>query len=179
MGFSLMVRYEGNAGEMSTAIRREIYASDPALAVFAEKTMEEHLSDALIFPKVAAAVFGIFGLSGLLLASVGLYGVMSYAVSSRTREIGVRLALGATQNGVRRLVVRQGMMLSAIAFTIGLPMALAASKIAARALYGVGAHDWVTFTAAPCFLACTALIACWFPARRAAAMEPQRALRHE
>jgi predicted permease len=179
MGFSLMVRYEGNAAEMSTAIRREIYASDPALAVFAEKTMEEHLSDALIFPKVAAAVFGIFGLSGLLLASVGLYGVMSCAVSSRTREIGVRLALGATQSGVRRLVVRQGMMLSAIAFTIGLPMALAASKVAARALYGVGAHDCVTFTAVPCFLACTALLACWFPARRAAAVEPQRALRHE
>jgi predicted permease len=179
MGFSLLVRYEGNAAEISTAIRREIHASDPALAVFAEKTMKEHLSDALIFPKVAAAVFGIFGLSGLLLASVGLYGLMSYAVSSRTREIGVRLALGATQNGVRRLVVRQGMMLSAIAFTIGLPMALAASKVAARALYGVAAHDWVTFTGVPCFMACTALIACWFPAQRAAAVEPQRALCHE
>ncbi|HTF64670.1 MAG TPA: ABC transporter permease [Edaphobacter sp.] len=179
MGYSLLVHYEGNAAEISTAIRREIRDSDPSLAVFAEKTMEEHLSDALIFPKVAAAVFGIFGLSGLLLACVGLYGVMSYAVSSRTREIGVRLALGATRNGVRRLVVRQGMMLSAIAFIIGLPMALAASKVAARALYGVAAHDWVTFTGVPCFLAFTALIACWFPAQRAASVEPQRALRHE
>jgi predicted permease len=179
MGVSLLVRYKGNAAEISTAIRREIRASDPSLAVFAEKTMEEHLTDALIFPKIAATVFGIFGLSGLLLACVGLYGVMSFAVSSRTREIGVRLALGATRNGVRRLVVRQGMMLSAVAFVIGLPMALAASKVAARVLYGVTAHDWVTFIGVPCFLASTVLIACWFPAQRAASVEPQKALRNE
>jgi predicted permease len=179
MGFSLMVRYEGNAAELATAMRREIHASDPALAVFSEKTMEEHLSDALIFPKVAAAVFGIFGLAGLLLASVGLYGVMSYAVSSRTREIGIRLALGATRRGVRSLIVRQGMVLSLIALGIGLPIALAASKVAARTLYGIAPHDWMTFTAAPCFLAGVALVACWLPARRAATVEPQTALRHE
>ncbi|HEX3939911.1 MAG TPA: FtsX-like permease family protein [Acidobacteriaceae bacterium] len=141
--------------------------------------MEEHLSDALILPRTAAAIFGVFGFAGLLLASVGLYGVTSYAVSSRTREIGIRLALGATHRGVRRMIVGQGMTLSALALAVGLPAALAASKIAARVLYGIAPHDWVTFTVVPCFLACVALATCWFPARRAAAIEPQAALRHE
>jgi predicted permease len=179
MGFSLMVRYEGNAAELIAALHRETHALDPALAIFSETTMQEHLSDALIVPRVAATVFGIFGFSGLLLASVGLYGVMSYAVSRRTREIGIRLALGATHDGVQRLIVRQGMVLALVALTIGLPMALAASKVVSGVLYGVTPHDWLTFTAVPCFLAGIAFIACWLPARRATSVEPQIALRHE
>ena len=179
MGFSLLVRYEGNPAELAAALHRETHALDPTLAIFSETTMHDHLSDALIVPRVASAVFGIFGLSGLLLASVGLYGVMSYAVSRRTREIGIRLALGATHDGVQRLVVRQGMVLALIAVAIGLPMALAASKVVSGILYGVTPHDWVTFTSVPCFLAGVALIACWLPARRAAGVEPQIALRHE
>jgi predicted permease len=179
MGFSLMVRYQGNAALLSAAMRAEMQALDPTLAVFSEKTMEEHLSDALIFPKVEAAVFGIFGFAGLLLAAVGLYGVMSYSVSSRTREIGIRLALGATHSGVQRLVVRQGMLLSCVALAIGLPLALAAAKVAARALYGIAPNDWVTFTVVPVFLATVTLVASWMPARSAAAVDPQTALRHE
>jgi ABC-type antimicrobial peptide transport system permease subunit len=94
------------------------------LAIFGEKTIEEYLSDALILPRVSAAMFGFFGLAGLLLATVGLYGVMSYSVSSRTSEIGIRLALGATRSGVQRLIVRQGVLLSCIAMGIGLPKQL-------------------------------------------------------
>ncbi|HTZ60261.1 MAG TPA: ABC transporter permease [Acidobacteriaceae bacterium] len=179
MGFSLMVRYEGSPAEVASALQRETHAIDPTLAVYGQATMQEHLSDALIMPRVAAMVFGTFGLAGLLLASVGLYGVMSYTVSRRTREIGIRLALGATHDGVRRLVVRQGMVLAMVAVAIGLPLALAASKVLSGVLYGVTPHDWVTFTVAPCFLACVALIACWLPAQRAAGVEPQIALRHE
>jgi predicted permease len=179
MGFSLVARYQGNTAQLASAMRMEMHAVDPMLAVFGEKTMEEHLSDALLLPKVAVAVFGLFGAAGLLLASVGLYGVMSYAVSSRTREIGIRLALGATHTGVRRLIVRQGMILTFIALGIGLPIALGASKVAAGVLYGITAHDWMTFTVVPCFLAGVALAACWLPARRAAAIEPLTALRHE
>jgi FtsX-like permease family/MacB-like periplasmic core domain len=179
MGFSLVVRYEGNPAELAGALHSEIHAVDPALAIFGEKTMNEHLSDALFFPKVASTVFGIFGLTGLLLALIGLYGVMSYAVNSRTREIGIRLALGATQGGVQRLIVRQGMVLACVALGVGLPVSLASSKVAARVLYGIAPYDWVTFTGVPCFLAVVTLIACWLPAHRAAAVEPQTVLRHE
>ena len=179
MGFSLMVLYEGNPAELAAAMRNEVHTIDPKLAVFNETTMEDHLNDALILPRVAAAVFGIFGFSGLLLAAVGLYSVMSYSVSSRTREIGIRLALGATHDGVRRLIVRQGMLLSCVALVIGLPIALGASKVAARVLYGIAPHDLMTFTLVPIFLAAVALLACWIPARRAATVDPQTALRHE
>ena len=179
VGFSLLVRYEGNAAEVAAALQNEIHAQDPLLAVFGEQRMEDHLSNALIFPRVGAAVFGIFGLSGLLLAAVGLYSVISYSVSSRMREIGIRLALGATRSGVRGLVVRQGMLLSCVALVIGLPIALTASKVAARALYGIAPHDWMTFSAVPVFLAAVSFLACWVPARRAASVEPQTALRHE
>ncbi len=178
-GFSLLVRYEGNAAELRTAVRNEIHTLDPQLAIFNEKTIEEHLSDALILPRVSAAMFGFFGFSGLLLAAVGLYGVMSYSVSSRTSEIGIRLALGATRGGVQRLIVRQGLLLSCIAMGIGLPLAWAASKVVAGVLYGIAPHDWITFTTVPAFLAAVTLLACWIPARRAATVEPQTALRHE
>ena len=178
-GFSLLVRYTGNAAELRTAVRNEIHALDPQLAIFNEKTIEEHLSDAMILPRVSAAMFGFFGLAGLLLAAIGLYGVMSYSVSSRTSEIGIRLALGATRGGVQRLIVRQGVLLSCIAMLIGLPLAWAASRIAAGVLYGIAPHDWITFTTVPAFLAAVTLLACWIPARRAATVEPQTALRHE
>jgi predicted permease len=178
-GFSLLVRYEGNAPELRTTVRNEIHALNPQLAIFNEKTIEEHLSDAQILPRVSAAMFGFFGLAGLLLAAVGLYGVMSYSVSSRTAEIGIRLALGATRSGVQRLVVRQGVLLACIAMGIGLPLALAATRVVAGVLYGIAPHDWITFTTVPAFLAAVTLLACWIPARRAATVEPQTALRHE
>ncbi len=179
MGFTLLAHEQGNAAQLAAAIRNEVHEIDPALAVFGEKTIEEHLSDSLVLPRVAAAVFGLFGFAGLLLAAVGLYSVMSYSVSSRMHEIGVRLALGATRGRVQRMVVQQGMWLSCVAVGIGLPIAFAASKVAAQMLYGITPHDWVTFTAVPVFLAVVALAACWFPARRAAMVEPQTALRHE
>jgi ABC-type antimicrobial peptide transport system permease subunit len=104
---------------------------------------------------------------------------MSYSVSSRTAEIGIRLALGATRSGVQRLVVRQGVLLACIAMGIGLPLALAATRVVAGVLYGIAPHDWITFTTVPAFLAAVTLLACWIPARRAATVEPQTALRHE
>jgi predicted permease len=179
LGYSLMVHYEGNMAELAAAMRKEIHAIDPKLAVFNEKEMKEHIDDALIIPRVESAVFGTFGLAGLLLAAVGLYGLMSYSVQRRTHEIGIRLALGATRSGVQTLVVKQGMTLAVIALVIGAPLALAASKIAAKLQYGVSAYDAVTFTCVPIFLAAIALVACCIPAQRAATIEPQTALRHE
>jgi ABC-type antimicrobial peptide transport system permease subunit len=152
---------------------------DPSLAVFSDTTIEDHLSDALLLPRLSAAMFGIFGIAGLLLAAVGLYGVMSYSVSTRTREIGIRLAMGATRGSVLRLIVWQGMLLSCIALGIGLPLALGASKVASGVLYGITFHDRMTFTTVSLFLAAVTMLACWIPARRAITVEPQTALRHE
>jgi ABC-type antimicrobial peptide transport system permease subunit len=147
------------------------------MAIYNEETMEEHIRSAYFLPRVAAALFGVFGSIGLVLAAIGLYGVMSYAVGRRRREIGIRMAMGAHRGSVERLVVRQGMTLAAIATALGWPAAWALSKLAASFLYGIQPHDAITFTAAPVVLAAVALAACWIPARRAARINPTEALR--
>jgi ABC-type antimicrobial peptide transport system permease subunit len=141
--------------------------------------MEEHLRSALFLPRLAGTLFGVFGITGLLLAAIGLYGIMSYSVSRRTREIGIRIALGAQIGAVQRLIVRQGMLLSAIAVALGLPAALVGAKFSSSFLYGVRPHDLVTFLTVPLLLLGIALVACWLPARRASRIDPQTALRYE
>jgi ABC-type antimicrobial peptide transport system permease subunit len=179
MGYTLVVHTQGNAGALAEPVRRQIYALDANLAIYNEETMEEHVRAAYFLPRLAATLFGVFGGIGLVLAAVGLYGVMSYAVSRRTREIGIRMALGAHAGAVARLVVRQGMVLAAIAVLLGWPAAWMLSKLASSFLYGIQPHDMVTFIAVPIFLAFIALIACWLPARRAASVNPVEALRTE
>ena len=141
--------------------------------------MEEHLRSALFLPRLAGTLFGTFGIIGLLLATVGLYSIMSYSVSRRTREIGIRLALGAQIAAVQRLIVRQGLLLTTIALLLGVPSALVAAKFSASFLYGVHPHDLVTFVTVPLVLLGVALLACWIPARRAARVDAQTALRYE
>jgi ABC-type antimicrobial peptide transport system permease subunit len=141
--------------------------------------MEEHVRSAYFLPRLAATLFGVFGGIGLVLAGVGLYGVMSYAVSRRTREIGIRMALGAHSGNVSRLIVRQGMVLAVIAMVLGWPVGWMLSRFASSFLYGINPHDAVTFVAVPVFLEAIALVACWLPARRAAAVDPVHALRTE
>ena len=178
-GFSLVVQTRGNPAAMETAVHNEIHTLDPTMAIFNAETMEEHLRDARVLPRLASTLFGIFGITGLILTAVGLYGIMSYSVSRRTREIGIRLALGAQIGAVQRLFVRQGLMLTLVAIALGLPCALALAKFATSILYGIHPHDPVTFTAVPFFLATVALLACWIPARRIARVNPQKALRYE
>jgi predicted permease len=179
LGYSVLVRTAGAPAALAGAVRREIHSLDPTLAIFNAETMEEHLRNALFLPRLAGTLFGVFGIVGLLLAAVGLYGVMSYSVSRRTREIGIRLALGAQSGEVRRLVVRQGMLLTLIAIALGLTAATAVAKFSSSFLYGVQPHDLVTFTGVPLFLAAVAFLACWIPSRRAARVDPLTALRHE
>jgi len=179
LGYSLMVHYEGNGAEVASALRNEVHSVDSSLGVFNEKEMADQVKASLLIPRAESAIFGTFGFVGLLLATVGLYGVMSYSVQRRTQEMGIRLALGATRGGVQRLIVRQGMMLAMVALMIGLPLALGASKIAAGLQAGIAAYDAISFTLMPLFLATVALLACWIPARRAATVDPQTALRHE
>ncbi len=176
-GYSLMVRYTGDPSALSAAIRHEINSLDPSLAVFNTQTIEEHLRDALFLPRLAGTLFGVFGFIGILLATVGLYGVMSYTVSRRTHEIGIRIALGAQTGAVQRLIVTQGLRLTVIAIVLGLPLALAASKLSASILYGVRPHDVVTFTTIPVIFLVVALLACWIPSRRASRVDPMKTLR--
>jgi ABC-type antimicrobial peptide transport system permease subunit len=179
MGNTLVVRTAGNPATIKEAVRLQIHALDPAMAVFNEETMEEHVRTAFFLPHLAAALFGVFGAIGLVLATVGLYGVMSYAVSRRTREIGIRMAMGARPGTVERLVLRQGFLLTLIAVGLGWPAAWMLAKLASRFLYGIQPHDIVTFVLVPPFLIAVSAIACWIPARRAASIDPMQALRTE
>ncbi len=179
MGYTIVVRSAAVTPELTESVRKEIHALDPVLAIYNVDTMESHLRDALFLPRLAGTLFGVFGFVGLTLAAVGLYGVMSYSVSRRKNEIGVRLALGAQARQVRRLVVRQGMSLVLIASMLGLGVALAAAKVAASFLYGVTPYDPTTFIVVPFFLAAVALLACWLPARQAAKLDPMVTLRSE
>jgi len=179
MGYTIVVRSATITPELTESVRKEIHALDPALAIYNADTMESHLRDALFLPRLAGTLFGVFGFVGLTLAAVGLYGVMSYSVSRRRNEIGVRMALGAQAKQVRQLIVRQGMSLVLIASAIGLAAALAVAKVAASFLYGVKPHDPTTFLVVPLFLAAVALTACWLPARQAAKLDPMVTLRSE
>jgi ABC-type antimicrobial peptide transport system permease subunit len=156
-----------------------VYALDPTMAIYNEETMQEHIRTAYFLPRLAATLFSVFGGIGLVLAAVGLYGVMSYAVSRRKREIGIRMALGARPGTVEGMVVRQGMTLAAVALLLGWPAAWMVSKLAESFLYGIQPHDAVTFAAVPVLLAGVAWGACWIPARRAARINPTEALRME
>lgn len=177
MGYTLIVHTPGDPATLAEPVRRQVYALDPNIAIYNEETMEEHVKAAYFLPRLAATLFGVFGCIGLVLAAVGLYGVMCYTVSRRTREIGVRMAMGARRSVVERLIVRQGMVLALIAMLLGWPAAWMISKLAVSFLYGIEPHDSLTFTIAPLFLSVIALIACWLPARRAASVDPVRALR--
>jgi predicted permease len=179
LGYELIVRYQGDSAAVTNEVRSQIHALDPAMAVYNAETIEEHLRSALFLPRLGGTLFGVFGITGLLLAAIGLYGIMSYSVTRRTREMGIRLALGAQRGAVQRLVVRQGMLLTAIAVGLGLPAALVAAKFSSSFLYGVRPHDLATFLTVPLLLLGIALVACWIPARRASRIDPQAALRYE
>jgi predicted permease len=179
MGYTLVIRTAGNPAALTEAARRQVYALDPAMAIYNEETMDDHVRTAYFLPRLAAELFGVFGSIGLILAAVGLYGVMSYSVSRRTREIGIRMAMGAQRSTVERFILRQGFTLAILAVAVGWPAAWALTRLAASFLYGVQPHDPLTFVLTPVFLVAIALAACWIPARRAASVNPTDALRAE
>jgi predicted permease len=178
-GYTLVVKSAGNPNALLPAVRNLARTLDPAMAIYDEETMEEHVRTAYFLPRVAATLFGAFGGIGLVLTVVGLYGVINYSVSRRVREIGIRMALGAKRGSVERLVLRQGLVLTLIAIALGWPAAWMLAKMASSFLYGIQPHDALTFSLVPPFLALVALAACYFPARRAASVEPMQALRTE
>src|SRR5262245_51647918 len=176
---SLVVNTSVEPQSMINAIRREVERLDSNLPLYDVKTMSEH-TRFLLFPLQAGAwVAGGFALLALLLAGLGIYGVMAYTVSQRTREIGLRMALGARGGDVMRLVVRHGMRLALIGLLIGLAGALALTRLMSSVLYGVSATDVVTFAGVTLLLGSVVLIACYLPARRAAKVDPMIAIRCE
>jgi predicted permease len=178
-GYTLIVHTGGNPTALAKAVHDQIHSLDPNMAIYRETTMQEHMQSAYFLPHLAASLFGTFGFIGLVLAAIGLYGVMSYSVSRRTREIGIRMAMGAQPGTVERLVLRQGMVLTLIALVFGWPAAWLLAKMASSFLYGIQPHDLLTFTLVPPLLFAIAMLACWLPARGAASIDPMQALRTE
>ena len=176
---TLVARTEGDPHTVLAAIRREIQQIDPTLPLYDAKTLTEHMNIPLFPAKIAAGALGSFGVLALVLAAVGIYGVMSYMVAGRTREIGLRMALGAQSRSVGWLILRQGMKLALIGSAIGLALAFGGTRLLQSILYGVSAVDAITFATVAFLLASVALLACWLPAYRAARVDPMIALRSE
>jgi predicted permease len=161
------------------AIRQEFQQLDATLPVYGVRTMVEHMAMPLLPARVAATLLGGFGLLALSLAAIGIFGVTAYAVTQRTREIGIRVALGAQAGGIFKLVVGQGLKLTAIGLCVGLACAFAGTRLMSGLLYGVSALDVITFVGVSSLLALVALLACYIPARRATKVDPIVALRRE
>lgn len=178
-GITVLARSSSASGPMLAAMRRAIHSLDPNLPIFNAETMRKHVDQSMLLPRLCATLLGIFGLVGAVLATVGLYGVMSFSTRARTREIGIRMALGAHPRGVLRLITLQGMALLAVGLAIGLGLSLAVARLTASLLYGVSATDAATFAAVPVLMIAAGTLAVLIPARRAARIEPLNALRYE
>jgi predicted permease len=176
-GMVLYVRTSGDPAALAGAVRREVQSLEPNLALPDLRTLEQTLASSLYVPRMGAVLLAGFAALALLLAAVGVYGVTSFGVAQRTREIGVRMALGARAPDVMRLVVKDGMRLVAIGVALGLALALGAGRSLESFLYGVHARDALTFVVVSVVLAAVALAACLVPARRATKMDPLAALR--
>jgi predicted permease len=178
-GTTILVKTSIDPRALASSVRQQINALDPNMAVFNTETMQEHVDKSLFLPRISALLLGIFGAIGLTLAAIGLYGVMSYSVRRRTREIGIRMALGAKRPAVLRMILRQGLILTGIGLAIGLAIAFALGRFTASVLYGTSGTDLLTFVTVSLVLLVTAVAAVLVPALRAAHVEPTTALRYE
>ncbi len=165
--------------KMFQPVRAEVAALDPEIPIFDFKTFEEHVGISLYLQRMAATLLSIFGLLALSLAAIGLYGVMAYSVGQRTRELGIRVSVGAERHDIFRLILGQGLAISVVGLLAGLVAALVLTRLTAKLLYGISATDPVTFIVIALLLLCVTLLACYFPARRATKVDPMIALRVE
>jgi predicted permease len=176
---TLVARSPLAESETTRLLRRSVAELDPSLTIFDDGSLASALGLALFPAKLAAVVLASFGLLAVVLAATGVYGIMAYAVSRRTREIGIRMALGAAPSQVARAVLAHTAMLLAVGVAIGFALAFAAGKFFGQVIYGISAHDPVTYLCAIAFMAAVAFVACWVPARRAIKLDPLMALRAE
>ncbi len=176
---TLVINTSKDAAGVIAAARREAQAASPAMPIFEVKTMAQHMERAYLGPRLSAMLIGPAGFLALVIAAVGLYGVMAYSVSQRTREIGIRVAIGARPADVLASIMRQGLGLAVIGLVAGLAAALASTRLVANLLYGVAPTDLATFLAVPALLLLVSAAATYLPARRALRVDPLTALRSE
>jgi putative ABC transport system permease protein len=176
---TILIRTAVNPNTLAQGVRQEVVAMDPSLPLPDVRTMADHVSDADSDQKAIAALMSLFGFLALVLASVGVYALMSYAVSQRTHEIGIRMALGAERQDVLKLIIGHALLLALAGIAIGLIAALALTREISSMLYAVSSTDPLTFGFASVLLAAVALSASFFPARRAMRANPMVALREE
>jgi len=174
---TLVARSPLAEAETARVLRRAVAELDPSLTVFADGSFASVLGLALFPAKLVAVVLASFGLLAVVLAATGVYGIMAYAVARRTREIGIRMALGADPWQVARVVLTRTALLLAVGVAIGFAMAFAAGQFFGQILYGISAHDPLTYLCAIALMAVVAFVACWVPARRAIRLDPLKALR--
>jgi len=173
------VRSAADPRSMLTRVRQEIQAIDPAVSVFNLQTLSAQKDGSLYTERLSATLLALFGALALALVAIGLYGLLAYAVAERTREIGIRMALGARRGDVLALVIRRGLVLTVAGSVAGVGLSLAAVRGIERLLFGVSATDPQTFVIVPIGLTAVAFLACWLPARRATRLNPLEALRQE
>jgi putative ABC transport system permease protein len=176
---TMQVRTSGRPEAVISSVRSQVQSLDTNLAVTNVNTIEGLINQGLYAPRLGAALLSVFGALALLLAVVGVYGVLSYSVNQQTREIGIRMAMGAQTGRVLKLVVGQGMRLALAGLALGLVVALAAMRVLSTLLFGVSAHDPVIFIGVSVVLMAAAILACYIPARRAMKVDPMVALRYE
>jgi putative ABC transport system permease protein len=164
---------------IATSLRRAVWASDPALPVYDLAAVEEKFAETFSQQRMGAIWLGVFAGFGLLMAALGIFGVMSYAVSQRTREIGIRLALGAEPRDIQRLILKQGVKLISLGIALGLSGALVITLLLSSLLSEITATDPMMLTGVAALMSAVALLACYLPARRATKVDPIVALRYE
>jgi putative ABC transport system permease protein len=178
-GMTILLRTTNDARALVPAVRAQLQQLDPELPMAAVATMDQLLADSLSRSRFTMLLLGIFAAVALLLAAVGIYGLIAYSVTQRTQELGIRMALGAQRRDVLRLVLSQGTRLTLLGVAIGVFAALAFSRLLSTLLFNVSATDPFTFAGVSCLLAMVALLACFIPARRATRVDPIVALRYE
>ena len=176
---NLVIRTEGDPMNVVAGVKNQIWSVDREQTISTIRTMKDWLTDSVAQRRFNVILLAVFAAVALLLAAVGIYGVMAYSVTQRTHELGVRMALGAQQSDLLRLVLGQGMRLAFVGIAVGLGGALALTRLMAGLLFGVGATDPMTFAAISSLLLSVALLACYLPARRATKVDPIIALRHD
>jgi predicted permease len=175
----LHVRARGEPRAMTAAVEQTIHSLNADLPVFNVNTLNESMQMGSVFERIAVTFAGSFGLLALILAAVGIYGVVSYTTRQRTHEIGIRIALGAGKAAIFRQVLQQGFILTVTGLAVGVIASLILTRFLRSMLFGVGTSDLLTFATVAVVLCVVALFACYLPARRAAAIDPMQALRTE